>query len=254
VNLPKVYVVSTGWKHETAHLCRASVASQKGVEVEHIYVEASDQYFPKTKMENIISVVGGLSMDAVVALVDGDDWLASRTALRRIAQAHAEGFWVTFGSFVNDDGSPGFAAPYSRPAYRKLPWTATHLKTVRAGLLQSIRHEDLQMNELDSVALTRVEGVSPPAWIDRADDPAFMYPCLEMAGADRVQFIRETLYVYKLSGAWHRSASPKELAHEAEIMALTRMRHPYERLANLGDAPRLAEGKITVTPEEEPAR
>jgi hypothetical protein len=233
VTLPHVTVISTGWSAPTAGVCRASVASQLGVDVDHIYIEASDQSPPRTKMQNLRAAIATLPPDRVVALVDGDDWLAHRRALARIAEAHASGMWVTFGSFADTSGQRGFAEPY-RPDedYRSTHWRATHLKTFRAGLFQRLREDDLQMPcpACWSKGLRYCEEMR---WIDRADDPAFMYPILEQAGRDRVRFIPDVLYVYAASQAWEKTASAEQLQHEKRVMGLTRARPAYKRIDNL---------------------
>jgi hypothetical protein len=216
--LPRVTVISTGFKAPTARVCRASVAAQAGVEVEHRYVEASDQNPPKSKIENLLAQVADLAPDTVVALVDGDDWLAHPRALARIADAHARGAWVTYGQFMNTRGEKGFAAAYETSDYRRSPWRATHLKTFRAGLMQRIKHEDLQF-----------EG----KWIDRGDDPSFMIPILEMAGPTRSVFVPEILYIYNSSLNWESSATHAERSREKAIEQFVRHKRPYETLRNL---------------------
>lgn len=227
---PLIHVVSTGWKHPTAALCRASVRNQIDVRVAHTYIEASEQQPPRTKLENLVEVIGKLEDDAVVALVDGDDWLAHRRALARVAQAHAEGAWVTFGSFQNSDGTRGFAEPYRVDEdYRLTAWRATHLKTFRAGLFNRIRHDDLHYQD---------------AWIDRGDDPAFMWPCLELAGRDRVQWLRDFLYIYNESAGWHRTATADELQHQANIVAHVRALPRYRRLDDWNSEVRYDEAHV----------
>lgn len=216
--LPRITVVSTGFMAPTARVCRASVAAQVGVEVEHRYVEASEQSPPKSKIENLLAQVADLTPDAVVALVDGDDWLAHPRALARIAEAHARGAWVTYGQFLNTRGERGFAAAYETPDYRRAPWRATHLKTFRAGLMQRIKHEDLQF-----------EG----KWIDRGDDPSFMIPILEMAGPKRAFFVPEILYIYNSATNWESSATHAERTREKAIEQFVRSKKPYETLMSL---------------------
>ena len=213
----RTIVLSTGWKSPHADVCKASVRAQ-GLAIEHRYIEASEQNPRRTKLENLVEMAANLEPEDMIAFVDGDDWLARRTALSRAAEEHAAGAWVTYGSFVQSDGKPGFAEPYPTPEYRKHPWLATHLKTVRAGIFQRIDRAHLHYRG---------------EWIDRADDPAFMWPCLEMAGADRVCFIPDTLYVYSYSTSWELTASPAERQHERDIVAHLRKLPPYERLESL---------------------
>jgi Methyltransferase domain len=215
---PRVTVISTGFKAPTAHLCRASVAAQVGVQVEHRYVEASEQRPPKTKIENLLEQVADLPPDRIVALVDGDDWLAHPEALARVAETHRRGAWVTYGQFMDVRGGTGFAAPYERPDYRQMPWLATHLKTFRAGLMQRIDPEDLKF-----------EG----SWIERDDDPAFMFPILEMAGHRRQFFIADILYVYNSTASWETTAPAGELARQAMIDKFIRAKKPYPQIPSL---------------------
>jgi hypothetical protein len=191
-----------------------------GVTWEHRYIEASEQSPPRTKLENLAEAIAPLPADTVVALVDGDDHLAHRGALARVMREHAMGYWVTYGSFVQTDGKPGFAAPYGEgESYRATAWRLTHLKTFRAGLFNRIRREDLMF-----------EG----AWIDRGDDPAFMFPIVEQAGRDRVRHVEDVVYVYNAADSWERTQATREAKQrELAIVAHVRGLDAYERIDSL---------------------
>ena len=73
-----------------------------------------------------------------------------------------------------------------------------------------------------------------------------MYPIMEMAGRDRVQWLRDFLYCYNEAGGWHRTASPGELQHQADIMGHVRALPPYARLPSWG-------ARATLVCEAEPA-
>lgn len=216
--MTRVVVLSTSLTSPNASICKASVESQEGVEVEHRCLDAADQHPRKTKIENLIDMTSNITPETILAFVDGDDWLAHKGALARAVAEHQAGAWVTYGSFVQSDGKPGFAREYATTEYRKVPWLGTHLKTIRAGLFRRIHPIDLKFNG---------------AWIDRADDPSFMWPCMEMAGPERVKFIRDVLYVYSYESCWERTASPEERAHERAIAAYIRSLPPYDRLESL---------------------
>jgi hypothetical protein len=216
-------VLSTSWRSQNATICKASVRSQTGLDalgvtMTHQFIEASTQTPPKTKLQNLSEAIAPLDPETVVAFVDGDDHLAHRGALARVMREHAMGHWVTYGSFVQSDGKPGFAAPYETPEYRREAWKATHLKTLRAGLFQKIPPEYLQYKG---------------SWIDRADDPAFMISALELAGRDQVKFIEEILYVYDYGSAWEKEASPEDLAHQNRMVHYVRKLRPLARLESI---------------------
>lgn len=215
----RVTVVSTGFNAPTKRLCLASVAAQKGVTVDHIYVEASEQSPPKTGIENFVDAVRELPPDRVVAWIDGDDWLAHDRALHTIALVHATGVWATWGSYMHIDGTKGIAAPVLDEAYRKHPWVFSHLKTMRAGLVHRIQPDDL-----------KVDGAFSP----RCADVAIMLPVLEQAGRRRVQFVEDTLYVYNFDNSFESSASREAIAREERgTEAKFRAKRRYARLEAL---------------------
>ena len=86
-----------------------------------------------------------LELDAadVVIWLDGDDELAEG-AIERVARFHElDDVWLTYGSFVRDDGqidyqvSPVFGRRYRMPP-RSSSFRATHLRTFRAGLFHEL--------------------------------------------------------------------------------------------------------------------
>jgi glycosyltransferase involved in cell wall biosynthesis len=122
-----------------------------------------------------------LDPDDVIVWLDGDDALATPSALRTVLDAHERGALVTYGQFIWGDGRPGFAAPVG-PCPRAEPWRATHLKTFRAGLVQRLTPLDLMGPDGD--------------WYAHGTDRAVMLPLLELAGPRRSLFIDRVLYVY----------------------------------------------------------
>lgn len=214
----KVVVISTGLSAKNRVLCKASVAAQKDVEVEHRYIEASTQVPRKCKLENIYDVMHSLPPEQVVAILDGDDMLANRHALSVVAREHEAGAWVTYGSFRFFNGQKGFASPYETANYRQEPWRATHLKTTRAGLFQRIKKEDLFYDG---------------DWVKIADDHAFMFPMLEMAGPSRVKFLSDILYIYDSSVMWEATATKADLQRQDEIVAHLRALPKYGRVEEL---------------------
>lgn len=217
---PRVVVISSGWKPPTRRLCERSVAAQTGVTVEHRCIDASQQARPEVASVNQWGAAQDLPPETICALVDLDDWLMHPGALARAAHEHQRGAWVTYGSFVHSDGRPGFAAPYAPgEPWRTTPWRATHLKTMRAGLLQHIPREALDWK--------------PGEPIDRAVDLFLMFACLELAGHDRASFIADPLYVYNLPSSFEATAAPSALGREKIIERWVRSRSPYERIASL---------------------
>jgi hypothetical protein len=179
-DLTVIVISTTGTPHPYVRArCLHSVASQS-VEARHVYLELPERpadgfpHFPA-----LARVISELPDDEIVVSLDGDDWLLPG-ALEIVQNAHDAGALVTYGSFVYADGRPGFAQPIRGPI-RSEPWTATHLKTFRAGLFRRIRITDLK----DPTGL----------WLENARDQALMFPLVEMAGP-RAVYIPHILSVY----------------------------------------------------------
>lgn len=126
--------------------------------------------------------------DVIVAL-DADDWFAGPNTLSIL-----DGYYkrkpeilVTHGSWVAfPDSANGNNAPYSTMEWekgiRKVPWHASHLRTFKYKLWKHVKDEDLR---------------GPDGLYARVTcDFAIMFPLMEMAGQNRVQYIPEKIYVY----------------------------------------------------------
>ncbi len=227
----RITVTSTGFRAaEWASRCIESVLRQTTGE-RHVYVAADEATMAVVRvwcahaidgigrglLANLLPIWRSLPDDEVIVWLDGDDWLAVDSALATVAEMHAAGAWATYGSFIYADGRPGFAAPVVG-APRSAPWTASHLKTFRAGLVKRIRDEDLR----------RVDG----EYLDLAIDQAIMLPALEMA-AERALFCDRVLAVYNEGHSFQAAASPEERAREVAEVARIRRLRPYARVEAL---------------------
>ena len=217
-----IHVVSTGFRAPTRQRCLDSVIEQEGVNFTHPhyhhYLDASEQRPPRDVITNIASVVDQLDPKDIVVSLDGDDWLSDNSVLSTVAAMHAQGAWVTYGSFVYADGRAGFAAPYREGEdVRSSPWRATHLKTYRAGLFQRIRREEREW-----------PAGAPVPW-----DMLVMFAAIEMAGWERVTFCPHVLCVYNYANSHEWRASPRERAREKCLGGKIRTLKPYDRVDGL---------------------
>lgn len=153
--------------------------------------------------DKLLPLWRSLPDDDIIVWLDGDDRLAVDQALDVVALYHDAGAQVTYGQFIWADGTPGFAAQVGNDP-RTQPWTATHLKTFRAGLVKRIKDEDLR--DADGQYFRYVT------------DQCVMLPLLEMA-PERSLFINKVLHVYSGSRGTQSDAD-----RQAEFAALKRIR------------------------------
>jgi len=137
---------------------------------------------------NIDRAVRSCDPNAIVVLVDGDDFLAHPQVLTRLNAIYEDpDVWVTWGQFTRfPQDSEGFCAPIpaeivSANAFRDYPFVSSHLRTFYAGLYQRIRLVDLQD--------------SSGRFFTTAGDVAQMWALHEMAGPHG-KFVDEVLYHY----------------------------------------------------------
>jgi glycosyltransferase involved in cell wall biosynthesis len=139
-------------------------------------------------MENVIRAVerSGGDPEDILAVLDGDDWLATPRALQTIANAYEDDdCWMTYGSWVssidpNDGRWPAYAA--GTRDFRAAPWRGTAVRTWKRWL----------WDEIDDGDFRDAGG----RYFRIVEDRAYMLPMLEMATTRHARHIAEVLLVY----------------------------------------------------------
>jgi hypothetical protein len=172
------------------------------------------------QLENLLAVWRECDPSDICVHLDGDDWLTPDALVRVGHMYERSDVWLTYGSFVRDDGvldwlwHHHFGRRYTGPP-RLEPWRASHLKTFRAGLVQKIPESYLRRpsGELYASCL----------------DLVVMCSLLEMAG-ERYLVSTDVNAVYNYTHSHQAvaggAAPPDMLIDSPEIMA----RAPLERL------------------------
>ena len=147
----------------------------------------------KYALGNIASTLENTDLDpsAVVIVLDGDDWLASRNVLSHLNNVYSqEQCLMTYGSYVYHPTGQRGVEPSQYPEeviennlFREDKWRGSHLRSFKLSLWRNINHEDLKDTR---------------GYYKMAYDQAIMLPLLEMA-SERSRYVPETLYVYNRS-------------------------------------------------------
>jgi len=154
-----------------------------------LYVNTEKKY----ALKNLYDGFAQISHDDedVLITIDGDDWLHDDKVFSRLNTVYTmENCLITYGSFIEYPSGRTHGhmlIPYSNYViennlFREDAWKASHLRTFKRKLWNSIHKEDL----ID----LRTEEFYEVAW-----DLAFMYPMLEMA-QERSRHLRDLSYVY----------------------------------------------------------
>ena len=137
-------------------------------------------------LANMVTAVRTICSDpeTVIVTLDADDALIGARVLERLAREYARGADVTIGSMLHTDKAADYAVDFKDPRRKRGGNVWQHLRSFRKRLFDAIPDEAL-----------RLDG----AYIDIANDWAFMLPIVEMA--EKPIYIPEVLYLHEPSGS-----------------------------------------------------
>jgi glycosyltransferase involved in cell wall biosynthesis len=137
--------------------------------------------------ENYYNMIHSCKNNEIMVINDGDDWLAHKHVLSRLAEVYATpDIWMTYGQFkIYPSGKRGCCRKIpdkviEQNGIRSYKWVTSHLRTFYAWLYKQIKIEDL---------------IFDGKFVKRAGDVAATLPMIEIAGVHSL-FIPEILYIY----------------------------------------------------------
>ena len=140
----------------------------------------------KYALKNIIETSRKFENDpnAIITIIDGDDFLCNSNALQLLSKAYDEGNdvvwtghkWDVNGMNISKD-MPRNVDPY------QWPWSSSHLRTFRASLLKQVSDE----NFIDFKG----------SWFKRGYDQALMLPLLYIT--NKRKYIPDVCYQYNIN-------------------------------------------------------
>jgi len=210
----KVYYINDASTDSTRSLVELFITSH-GLRGKYTLISNTER---RGSLANMYDVISKLPGNVVVVCLDGDDKLAHKRVLAKLAKVyhHDKKIWLTYGNyegvpFVGRSRAAEFPADIIRNReFRSYPWYASHLKTFYAKLFQNIKKEDFFWN-----------GKFFPA----STDMVMMFPMLEMASRGHFKFIKEILYIYNTANPI--GVARDRLALQLEVETELRTRPAY---------------------------
>ena len=148
------------------------------------------------KGQNLFQLLekGTFHPEDVLGIVDGDDWLATPTALQRVINEYVQtDCWMTYGSYACSDGTTGNCTSPLTPAhlaceaagrgFREVPWIFSHFFTAKAFVWARVPRTVLDFSE-------------HPTHDGSTSDQLFNIPIAEMASSKHIRHIPDILYIY----------------------------------------------------------
>lgn len=130
--------------------------------------------------------------EAIVGVVDGDDYLISDEALDKIYNVYlSKGVWLVWSQHrlkssldINSTGYSG-ALPTNESIYgNREYWSVSHFRTCKSWLFDEIDKDDL------------CDPFTNNPYCEYAGDTTILYPLIEMCGNEKSFFLNEVLYLY----------------------------------------------------------
>lgn len=127
----------------------------------------------------------------VIIELDGDDYLYDENVVSKIVDKYTNNkdLWLTNGSFIYSNGSPGFSSKCDPFRIRKDVFRFSHLRTWKCHLWRMIEEESF----LDDNG----------EYFKSAPDVAYSIPMLEMSGLKHYEFIPDLMYVYNAESPYN---------------------------------------------------
>jgi len=170
------------------------------------------------KIYNFIKAVLYRKMadDDIIIDLDLDDYL-EYNAIETVMRVYDKNpdLLLTYGSYKTVSGKPArFCGEYKTASFRTQKWKGSHLKSFKYKLFKKINTKDLKGKD--------------GRYLMVCADIAMMFPMMEMAGLDRMQFIDKPIYNYDDTQPWcDHKVKPDE---QKRIEKYLRGKKPYLKL------------------------
>lgn len=137
----------------------------------------------KYKLKNLDELISTFKDEDIIIELDGDDFLLSNETISDIKNVYNDGnIWLTNGSFIFSNGSPGFSLKGNPKTIRRDVFRFSHLRTWKVFLWKSIPKK----------YFTDEDG----SYFKSAADAAYCIPLLELSGEKHYRFLERKYYVY----------------------------------------------------------
>ena len=174
----------------------------------------------------------------IIVHLDGDDWLYDENVLERLNTLYNEkDYWMTYGKFVCWDGSGSVTGSFPQGSayddfvhrhkmYRRDAWRASHLRTYKYFLWNSIDREDLK-SRFDN------------EYFWHASDLAWAYPALEMCPKDKIGVVDFETHVYNATPKNQTRTREREVADNSKFEVEIRNKKTYKEGIGQGKLPQV---------------
>jgi len=144
---------------------------------------------------NIYTILSNIqcSDEAIIMILDGDDYLAHNNVLRNLNYNYQRyKCLISYGQYFTTEKQYGHCLPYNEDEFkrlRKIDWRASHLKSFKYKLFK-----EFNLQDPDALAFKDDNGL----FFEMTYDIALMIPLLEIAGFSKCYYNRDINYIYRI--------------------------------------------------------
>ena len=163
----------------------------------------------KWALNNQYDAICSCNDQAIIIIVDGDDFLAHSNVFAYINNVYLDSrVWLTYGQFkCYPSGARGFCAPMPDTVvrynlFRQYHHIPSHLRSFKAWLFKQIKKEDLMYKG---------------SFMHMTGDAAAMIPMIEMARDNHFRFLPEISYIYNEVNSLNDHKVSKKLQYNLDL-------------------------------------
>lgn len=174
----------------------------------------------KFKLQNLDELIRSFDDEDVVIELDGDDWLYVPSVVEDIKEVYSNSdVWLTNGSFLYSNGSPGFSEKCDPKSIRKSAFRFSHLRTWKSFLWKNIPQDNFKEDNGE--------------YFKSGADVAYSFPLVELAGEENYRFLSKQYYVYNGDSPFndHKDGSAcGGLQEQTRVANIIRNKPPLQKL------------------------
>lgn len=174
----------------------------------------------KYKLQNLDELIRSFDDEDVVIELDGDDWLYVPSVVEDIKEVYSNSdVWLTNGSFLYSNGSPGFSEKCDPKSIRKSSFRFSHLRTWKSFLWKNIPQDNFKEDNGE--------------YFKSGADVAYSFPLIELAGEENYRFLSKQYYVYNGDSPYndHKDGSAcGGLQEQTRVANIIRNKPPLQKL------------------------
>lgn len=149
--------------------------------------------------------------DDIILIVYGDDWVVGKSTLSKINETYNKtDCLLTYGSCKLSDGKRGYSSEYKEFEFKNIR-QFTPKFSLPLSFKKSLYNKFIELDPQTTSFMDKDGN-----WLINCSNFALTFPLLELAGKEKVQQIKEIIYVYNIDNPLNSERLNSELYYQTQ--------------------------------------